>query len=48
MKLKAVAAAVALVLLVVAANARMIQLARSSQPACVEGSGPYKAAQPSC
>ena len=48
MKAKALAAALALVLLVVAANARLIQLARNSQPACVAGPGPYQAAQPSC
>jgi len=41
-------AALALILLVVAANVRLIQLAHDSQPACVGGSASYKAAQPSC
>jgi len=46
--MKKALAAFALVLLVLAANARLIQQAHTSQPACVEGSGPYKAAQSSC
>lgn len=48
MKRTALLAAAALILLVAAANARLIDQARSSQPACVKGSGPYQAAQPSC
>jgi len=45
---KKVLAALALVLLMVAANVRLIEHARTSQPACMAGSGPYQAAQPSC
>ena len=48
MKAKALLAAAALILLVAAANARLLQLATSSQPACVASPGSYRAAQPSC
>lgn len=46
--MKKALAAFALILLVAAANARLIQQARTSQPACVGDSGLYRAAQPSC